>query len=135
MGIRRTAAAKRVGGLDTGKGRMVGARQEAQPAATDVSGPVVHAIDGGVLIDVRVIPRAGRSGIAGTRDGALLVRLAAPPVDGAANAELIDVLATALGVAKRAVTLVAGERSRQKRVGVAGISEREARSRLSLTAG
>jgi uncharacterized protein (TIGR00251 family) len=76
----------------------------------------------GVIIDVRVIPRAGKSGIAGTRAGALLVRLNAAPVEGAANAELIDVIARALGVPKRSVTIVAGERSRQKRVGVAGVS-------------
>jgi uncharacterized protein len=83
---------------------------------------VIVAVEGGVLIDVRVIPRAGRSGLAGTRDGALLVRLNAPPVDGAANAELIEVLANTLGVPKRAVTLVAGDRSRRKRVRVSGLS-------------
>jgi uncharacterized protein (TIGR00251 family) len=100
-----------------------------------VSGPVRSAGADGILIDVRVIPRAGRSGIAGIRDGALLVRLTAPPVEGAANTELIEVLASALGVPKRAVTLASGERSRQKRVRVGGISESEARSRLALTTG
>jgi uncharacterized protein len=70
------------------------------------------------IIDVRVIPRAGKSGIAGMRGDALLVRLHAPPVDGAANAELIEVLAEALGVPKRAVSIASGERSRQKRVRV-----------------
>ena len=74
------------------------------------------------MIDVRVIPRAGRSGVAGTREGALLVRLTAPPVDGAANAELIDVIATALHVPKRAVSLVAGDRSRRKRLRVEGVT-------------
>lgn len=76
----------------------------------------------GVVIDIRVIPRAGRSGLAGTRDGALLVRLQAPPVEGAANAELIEVLSDALGVAKRNITIVAGERSRLKRVRVEGVT-------------
>jgi uncharacterized protein (TIGR00251 family) len=75
------------------------------------------------LIDIRVIPRSGRSGIAGTRGDAVLVRLNAAPVDGAANAELIEVLANALDVPKRAVTIVAGERSRHKRVRVEGASE------------
>lgn len=79
----------------------------------------------GVVIDVRVIPRAGRSGIAGTRDGALLVRLTAPPVEGAANAELIEVIAKALGVPKRNVAIVSGERARQKRVRVTGVSVAE----------
>ena len=72
-------------------------------------------------IDVRVIPRAGRSGFAGLRDGALLVRLAAAPVDGAANDELIKLVARALGVPKRDVTIVSGERSRSKRIRVANI--------------
>lgn len=85
----------------------------------------------GVLIDVRVVPRSGRSGLAGTRDGALLVRLNAAPVEGAANAELVEVIADALGVPKRAVTIVAGERSRTKRVSVEGVSEHHAAAALA----
>ena len=84
------------------------------------------------MIEVRVIPRAGRAGIAGTRDGALLVRLNAPPVEGAANAELVETLARALSVPRRAVTIVSGERSRQKRVKVDGIAESQARMKLDL---
>jgi uncharacterized protein (TIGR00251 family) len=83
-----------------------------------------------VFIDVRVIPRAARPGLAGTRNGALLVRLKAPPVEGAANAELVQVLAEALGVPKRQVTIVAGERSRLKRVRVEGITADRAAERL-----
>lgn len=78
--------------------------------------------DSGQLIDVRVVPRAGKSGVAGMRDGALLVRLAAAPVDGAANAELIAVLAHALHLPKRSIQIVSGDRSRAKRVSVAGMS-------------
>ncbi len=89
----------------------------------------------GVAIAVRVIPRAGRSGLAGTRGDALLVRLQSPPVEGAANEELIEVLARALQVPKRAVTIVAGDRSRQKRVRVTGIDAATAAARLGLTAG
>ena len=84
----------------------------------------------GVVIDVRVIPRASTAGIAGTRDGALLVRLHAPPVEGAANTELIEVLAKALGVPKRVVTIVAGERSRRKRVRVEGVTKDRASAML-----
>jgi len=84
----------------------------------------------GIEISVRVIPRAGRSGIAGTRGGALLVRLTAPPVEGAANGELVEVLAEALGVPRRSVSIVGGERARQKRVRVAGIDAASAASRL-----
>jgi hypothetical protein len=71
---------------------------------------------------VRVIPRAGRSAFAGVRDGALVVRLAAAPVDGAANDELIDLLARTLHIPKRDVTIVSGERSRSKRVRIAGLN-------------
>jgi len=70
-----------------------------------------------------VIPRASKPGIAGTRDGALLVRLQSPPVEGAANTELIQILSDALGVPRRSISIVAGERSRQKRVRIEGVSE------------
>jgi uncharacterized protein (TIGR00251 family) len=72
-------------------------------------------------LDIRVIPRAGRSGVAGLRDGAVLMRLAAAPVDGAANDELIAVLSKALDVPRRDIVIVSGERSRLKRVRVAGM--------------
>jgi uncharacterized protein (TIGR00251 family) len=84
----------------------------------------------GVLITVRVVPRSGRSGLAGTRDGAVLVRLNAAPVDGAANAELIEVIAGALGVPRRAVAIATGLKSRRKTVHVSGVSEEEVRAKL-----
>ena len=92
---------------------------------------VVKASRDGVVIDVRVIPRSGRSGIAGTRQGALVVKLNAPPVDGAANAELIEILADTLGVPKSAVTIASGDRSRLKRVRVEGIAANQALERLN----
>ncbi len=73
------------------------------------------------MLDVRVIPRAGRAGLADTRDDAVLVRLGSAPIDGAANAELIETLADAFGVPRRAVTILSGQRSRQKRVQIAGV--------------
>jgi uncharacterized protein (TIGR00251 family) len=91
---------------------------------------VIESTAQGVVIAVRVIPRAGRSEVAGTRDGALLVRLNAPPVEGAANDELLEVIADALAVPKRAVTIVSGERSRTKRVRVAGVHADYVASRL-----
>lgn len=81
-------------------------------------------------LDVRVIPRAGRSGFGGLRDGALLVRLAAAPVDGAANDELIALLAKTLRIPRRAITIVSGERSRTKRVRIAGIDREQALEKL-----
>jgi uncharacterized protein (TIGR00251 family) len=84
----------------------------------------------GIVIEVRVIPRAGRSEVAGTRDGALLVRINAPPVDGAANAELIVLLADTLEVPRRNITITAGATSKRKRVKVVGITADRATSRL-----
>jgi uncharacterized protein (TIGR00251 family) len=83
---------------------------------------LITASTDGVMLDVRVIPRASRSQIAGTRNGALVVRLCAPPVDGAANAALIELLAGALGIPRRNITLISGERSRSKRVRVLGVT-------------
>jgi uncharacterized protein (TIGR00251 family) len=93
--------------------------------------PSLTATPRGVVIAVRAIPRAGRSGIAGTRAGALLVRLAAAPVDGAANAELIDVLARALKIPRRRLSVISGERARDKRVLLEGLSPDEAARKLS----
>jgi uncharacterized protein (TIGR00251 family) len=95
---------------------------------------VISASAAGVVIDVRVIPRASRSAVAGVRGDSLLVRINAAPLDGAANAELIEVLATVLGVPRRAVSIVAGERSRQKRVQVLGIDANHARRALTIPA-
>lgn len=66
------------------------------------------------------MPRAGRTGCAGIRDGALLLRVAAPPVEGAANDAVIAFLAAALHLPRRSIQIVAGERSRQKRIAIAG---------------
>ena len=84
------------------------------------------------LIDVRVIPRAGRTALAGMREGAVLIRLAAAPVDGKANAELIAFLATLLDLPKRDVTIVSGEKSRQKRVRINGVTAEAVRARLGV---
>ena len=69
-----------------------------------------------------MIPRASKPGIAGTRDGALLVRLKAPPVEGAANSELIQVISDALGVPKRSISIVSGQHARLKRIVVHGVT-------------
>lgn len=74
--------------------------------------------DDAVTFAVRVVPRASRTGVAGLHEGALRVRLAAPPVEGAANEELVRFLARALGVAASAVEITAGHTSKNKRVRV-----------------
>ena len=76
----------------------------------------------GVELDVRVIPRAKRTAFDGERGDALLVRLAAAPVDGAANKVLIHYLADTFGVAGQAVRIISGERGRRKRVAIDGVS-------------
>ena len=85
-------------------------------------------------VTVRVIPRAKRNEFAGERHGALVVRLAAPPVEGAANDALIEFLARALGVPRRAVRIVGGERSRNKRVAIAGVTDAQVRALVALDA-
>ncbi len=84
-----------------------------------------------VVIDVRVIPRAKKSEFAGQRQGAYLVRLAAPPVDGAANAELIALLAQTLDLPRRAVRIVGGERGGAKRVAIEGMTLEQFRSTIA----
>ena len=69
---------------------------------------------------MRVVPRASRSEIVGEHDGALRVRVAAPPVEGAANVELVRLLSRALGVPSRAVEITSGHASKTKLVRVAG---------------
>ena len=70
---------------------------------------------------VHVVPRARMTGVAGRHGDALKIRLAAPPVDGAANDELIRFLAERLSVPRSAVTITAGHTSRRKTVKVTGI--------------
>ena len=80
---------------------------------------------------VRVQPRSSRAGIDGVHGDALRVRVNAPPVDGAANEAVVEVLAKALGVAKRAITIVSGAASRSKVIEVSGVSAADIRERLS----
>jgi uncharacterized protein (TIGR00251 family) len=75
---------------------------------------------GGAVLEVLVQPRASRTRVVGEHDGRIKIQLAAPPVDGEANAALLAFLAEALGVKKADVALLAGEAGRRKRVAVAG---------------
>lgn len=80
----------------------------------------VRAARDGVRFEVRVQPRASRNEIVGEFNGAVKVRLSAPPVAGVANEALVEFLARALGVARRNVRIVSGTSSRNKTVEVAG---------------
>jgi hypothetical protein len=82
------------------------------------------------LLDIRVIPRSPRTRVDGRRGDAILIRLKAPPVDGAANAALIAFLSDALDIPRRHITIVRGETSRDKRVQVVGLELDAVRRRL-----
>ena len=75
---------------------------------------------GGLTFAVRVIPRSSRSEIAGEHNGALHVRVAASPVKGAANRELVRLLAKTFKVSQNAVEIVSGPNSKNKVVRIAG---------------
>jgi uncharacterized protein (TIGR00251 family) len=81
----------------------------------------VREHDGGVSFELRVQPRASRDALVGLHGDALKVALRAAPVDGAANEALLDLLADALTLPRRALRLLRGERSRTKIVHVTGI--------------
>ncbi len=82
---------------------------------------MVRETAGGVEVDVRVVPRARKTAIDGVREGAMLIRLAAAPVDGAANELLIEFIAGLLDLPRRAVRVASGERSRRKRLAIDGV--------------
>ena len=76
--------------------------------------------DGGLTFSVRIVPRASRTEIAGEYNGALRIRIAAPPVEGAANRELIRLLAKLFKLPQNAVEIVSGAASKSKIVHIAG---------------
>ena len=91
-----------------------------------------HTESGGaVTFTVRVVPRAARTELAGEHGGALKIRVAAPPVEGAANEELVRFLARHLSVPARDVEIVAGHSSKTKRVRVRGLTAERIFSRLA----
>jgi len=102
---------------------------------TEIDALEIREGEGELTLRVRVQPRAARSGLAGQREGALVVRLTAPPVEGAANKALTRLLGRALGVAPSAVRIVSGAGARQKRVSVVGIDAATARERLGAGMG
>ncbi len=90
----------------------------------------------GAALTVRVLPRAKRSEVAGFMpDGRVKVRLTAPPVEGAANRALVDLLARVLGVRATAVEIVAGATGRDKIVSVIGLAPEVVEARLRSAGG
>jgi uncharacterized protein (TIGR00251 family) len=78
-------------------------------------------VDGALVVDVLVQPRASRAGVGPVVGDRLRVAVTAPPVDGKANAAVIEAVAEAFGVRRGAVTIVRGETGRRKTVRIAGI--------------
>ena len=81
---------------------------------------------------MRVQPRASRDGLGGVREGALVVRLTAPPVEGAANAALLKLLAKVLGLPPSALELLRGQSGRDKLVLARGLDAATARAALRV---
>ncbi len=90
----------------------------------------IQARDGDVHISVKVKPRASRSRVVEVRDGSLVVAVAAPPVDGQANAELVRTIARWLDVPRSRVTVTVGATGRQKVVAVAGVTPDHVTARI-----
>ena len=93
--------------------------------------PWLREAPGGVVLEVLVQPRASRTRVVGVHDGRLKVQLAAPPVDGEANAALVDFLADALGARRSDVAIDRGETGRRKTVRVSGVTAPPVRAALS----
>ncbi len=87
-------------------------RQSKQPAA-------------GVTLSVRIQPRASKNGVSRMEDGSLKIRLTAPPVDGAANEALVRFLSDTLSISKSQVEIVSGHTSREKRLKISGMIEKD----------
>ncbi|NTU63454.1 MAG: YggU family protein [Chloroflexi bacterium] len=84
----------------------------------------------GVTFSVRVVPRSSRNQIVGVESGALKVRLTAPPVEGAANTALIEFVAEWLGVKRSAVSIISGDKARNKLVRVNGETREQVEARF-----
>ena len=93
--------------------------------------PWVREAPGGVILEILVQPRASRTRVIGEHDGRLKIQLAAPPVDGEANAALVDFLAGELGARRSDVTIERGDTGRRKTVRVAGLTAAAVRVALS----
>ncbi len=111
---------------------MQKARRAAQPGPTSGADALeLREARGSVTLRVRVQPRAAREELAGEHQGALRVRLTAPPVEGAANAALLRLLARTLGLPPSALALERGATGRDKLVRVAGLTAQQLRAALA----
>ena len=107
----------------------------AKPSHAPLPAPVVDGalreVEGGLRLVVSVKPKSAKEGLEAGPEGALVVRVSAPPVEGKANARVIEVVAARLGVRKGDVSIARGEGARHKELAVSGLSLDEARARLT----
>jgi len=78
-------------------------------------------IKDGILIEVKVVPRSSKREVAGVADNIVKVKLTAPPVDGAANEQLIELLSERLKIRKSSISIIKGESSKRKTVKIIGV--------------
>jgi uncharacterized protein (TIGR00251 family) len=97
-----------------------------------LSAPYLKEQDGGTCLSVKLQPRASKNEIGAPLGEELKIKVAAPPVDGAANAALVAFLAAKLGCSRSACRILRGETSRHKTVLIAGLSAAEVLSRLKI---
>jgi len=93
---------------------------------------VITEKNGFVLLNIRVVSRASKSEIVGEHGEALRVRISAPPVDGAANAEVIRLLAKTLGLSRSKVVIVSGQTSKAKQLRIDGVKAARLRELLGV---
>jgi len=92
--------------------------------------PFLTDTPAGAVLNLRIVPRASKNAIQGEHGDALKVRLCAPPVDGAANAALVEFLADAFSLPRARVQLLSGATSRNKRVLLAGLPASAIQSKI-----
>lgn len=88
---------------------------------------------GGITIECRVTPRSGKTGLKGVRDGILCIALSAPPVEGRANEALIEYLAKTLVLPLSNISILRGDRGRNKLLFIRGVSTTEFYKRFSIS--
>jgi len=104
--------------------------QAGQIDAAALSGWSIAETNDSVTFAVRLAPRSSRNQIVGVEGGALKIKLTAPPVEGAANAALIEFVAERLDVRRSAVSIVSGDKSRNKLVRVSGLTRAQVLERM-----
>ncbi len=97
-----------------------------------MTGPLTITVTAtGIRVALRVMPRSPRTTIEGVRDGRLLIRVTAPPVDSAANDATVAALAAAFDLPRRSIRIVAGASARNKTAEITGLAEASLRARLA----